>query len=892
MDGELWSLTAALFDRAIGLSRDERANYLQEACDNPSVLAEVESLLEAAEATGFKRLEDLVLRVTSDEEEDDEAPSSSRLGAYRLISEIGRGGMSRVYLARRSDDEFERYVAIKRIQTQLDSQSMRERFLSERQILAGLEHPNICRLYDGGTDDSGAPFLVMEYVAGGLPIDDFCEQNNLGLQQRLRLFCRVCEAVEFAHRNLVVHRDIKPANILVTADGDPRLLDFGIAKLLPSPGGCVTVTQLGTRALTPGFASPEQLQSKTVTTVSDVYSLGAVLYKLVSRSNALKADLPGRLQDIIEGSDPPAASSQAPGFGARLRGDLDAVLSMALRVAAEQRYATVHELRRDLENYLTGRPVAARKGTFRYRLGKFAKRQWLPLAATAALVALGSAFLWRSIEDASLLRKEHHKLRAVSDYLVDMLKTSSPEGEVASTETAQELVIAGAARVSASFASDPPAEAELQRFMGRVFENLGMYPEATAAHHRNLELLADFAPDDSSAKSRGLLLLARAQGKAGDVQQALQRSQEALQLGASQDPVVATQAHLVRGDLLWDTGKIHEALEVRRQALRLARALPESERLIRAQAMRDLAVNMMSMGEGAEAFELSQEALGLRQAELGADHPDLTSDFLEIASIEAGFLLDHKSALAHFNRASAILESYLPEDHPEVIAVRSRVAQMFHEIGQVEAAVSEAERIVELSKKQHGDDHPRVALELNNYGVFLTVAGRFEEAEQALRDALAIRNRIYPDGNSAWIAQSQYGLGNVLIEQERYALAAQHLEIAIRVMKSFPRRVAAIPLPDYARCLAHLGRASEAEAIAREGYERLAEAHPEGHRRVLIAQATLGSILSMLDRRDEAAPLLQESYSGLKEKLGAEHFYTQRVRTEIDRLEARPTPTP
>jgi serine/threonine protein kinase/tetratricopeptide (TPR) repeat protein len=387
---ENWEQIQDLFLAAADLPGEEQARFLDANCTgNQGLRREVESLLAAD-----KTASESILAAVEAEAQSLAGVDSvigSRLGAYRVIREIGRGGMGAVYLATRDDDQYHKQVAIKLVKHGMDTAEVLGRFRHERQILANLDHPYIARLIDGGTFLDGRPFFVMEYV-NGQPIDSFCRDHHLNLQQRCRLFLKVCEAVSYAHRNLVIHRDLKPGNNFVTADGSPKLLDFGVAKLLTADAGpSMTATALFTRPLTPEYASPEQFRGQPVYTATDVYSLGAVLYEILTGSKArqIESSTPAGLERMIcdtEVSRPSAAAAQVP-WRKQLVGDLDNIVRMAMRQEAERRYPSVDQLAEDIRRYLDGRPISARKDSLGYRAGKFVRRRRLPLAAAVLVFA-------------------------------------------------------------------------------------------------------------------------------------------------------------------------------------------------------------------------------------------------------------------------------------------------------------------------------------------------------------------------------------------------------------------------------------------------------------------------------------------------------------------------
>lgn len=385
-----WEKIESIFAEALDLNPSQRPGFVAAACHGDDTLRhEVESLL-ASDGDSDSRITGILTNTAASFSISDWI--GKRLGAYRIVESVAHGGMGSVYLAVRDDDAYEKRVAIKVVRTGMGTESMLERFRHERRILANLEHLYIAHLIDGGATDTGVPYLVMEYVEG-LPIDKYCETRNLTVEQRCELFRKVCEAVSYAHRQLVVHRDLKPSNILVTADGTPKLLDFGIAKLLsgdPAAGATAAFGQL----LTPDYASPEQIRGTLITTASDVYSLGAVFYEILSgaRATDVTSSSPVEVERAVCEAAVRRPSETAPRYRSRkLEGDLDNIALMALRKEPERRYQSVEQFSDDLGRYLTGRPVLAHEDTFRYRAGKFVQRYRFGVAAGIALFAMLSA---------------------------------------------------------------------------------------------------------------------------------------------------------------------------------------------------------------------------------------------------------------------------------------------------------------------------------------------------------------------------------------------------------------------------------------------------------------------------------------------------------------------
>jgi eukaryotic-like serine/threonine-protein kinase len=407
-----WDRVQEIFLAAADLPEDGQSGYLDAACGADAELrAEVESLLHAGAtddwlttAVGSQAI--ALLRGSP--------LAGTRLGAYHVIREISHGGMGAIYLAERADDEFHKQVAIKVVKLGMDTAEVLSRFRHERQILARLEHPYIARLLDGGTTAEGRPFFVMEHVEG-LAIDDYCRERKVGLHGRLRLFQRVCEAVSYAHQNLVVHRDLKPANILVTDSGIPKLLDFGVAKLL-APGGDtgLTLTSFSTGPLTPEYASPEQVKGMPVTTATDVYALGAVLYELLTNTKAqrMRTSAPIEIHNVVCATSipRPSAATRAAGATWRLDEDLDNIVMMALRKEPERRYASPDRLREDIERHFAGLPVLARDDSFGYRAAKFFRRHALASAAAAVIFVTTVSGAAIALHQAHVAERRLHAL--------------------------------------------------------------------------------------------------------------------------------------------------------------------------------------------------------------------------------------------------------------------------------------------------------------------------------------------------------------------------------------------------------------------------------------------------------------------------------------------------
>jgi tetratricopeptide (TPR) repeat protein len=476
-----------LFDETVALPREQRDQFLDEACPDVAMRARVAALLRAHEGAndGFLNTPALELERAAI------GRTGRRLGAYRIVQEIGRGGMGTVYLATRADDEFQKAVAIKIVAAPLGDETLLRRFRRERQILAALEHPHIARLLDGGTTEEGLPYLVMEYVEG-LRIDHYVRDHGLPVGDILTLFRRVCEAVQFAHRNLVIHRDLKPQNILITADGSPRLLDFGIATLVTADDAESGATRTGIGPMTPEYASPEQLRGERVTTASDVYALGVLLYELLA--GARPHDLSSKRTDeairtVLE-NDPlrpsvTAARRGQAGLAKHLAGELDAIAMMALRKEPERRYSSALALSEDLARFQEGRPVVAQGEAAAYRARKFVRRHRVGVAAAAAIVLtlVGglAATAWQArVAERARRDAEGQRLRAerrfrdvrqlANSFLFEFHDAIAP---LPGSTAARRLLVTKALEYLDSLASEAAGDRSLQQELASAYDRVG-----------------------------------------------------------------------------------------------------------------------------------------------------------------------------------------------------------------------------------------------------------------------------------------------------------------------------------------------------------------------------------------------------------------------------------
>ena len=524
-DGERWPQISDILARALDLPESQRDEFIAEACrQEPALRPELLAMFEEL-GTDDEFLEQppAIVAVAFDDS------SGGAFGAYRVVRTLGEGGMGVVYLAERSDGQFTRQVAIKRIGSVAPGPELLRRFRAEREILARLDHPNIARLLDAGFDSQGVPYLVMEYVDGS-PLLTWCRDHRLTVAERLALFLEICGAVQHAHQNLVIHRDIKPGNILVTSDGKPVLLDFGIAKIVGGAGGS-DVTRTVNRALTLDYASPEQVRGATMVTGTDVYSLGVLLYELLAESRPYDAggsSLTDAIRSICEDVPPPPSQKAAAGRSAQLRGDLDAIVSRAMEKAPADRYASVAELADDIRAHLDHRPVKAQRPSFTYVARKFARRHrggTAIAAGIAILLAAGvSAVIWQSrIAERERARAERRfqEVRELANFVIFDLQDGI--ARLAGATELRARMIERSLRYLDSLANeagdDPRLQGELAGGYIRLADALGRFESANLGDYAGAEkaygkaqallerALMDHGPDNGRRRQLARLLL-------------------------------------------------------------------------------------------------------------------------------------------------------------------------------------------------------------------------------------------------------------------------------------------------------------------------------------------------------------------------------------------------
>jgi eukaryotic-like serine/threonine-protein kinase len=740
-----------ILDATLAEPPSSRPEFLAQACgDDDELRLEVESLLA---------LEDEADRFLPESAVPGPGQSGVlgdglRIGPYRVLERIGRGGMGTVYKAVREDD-FEKQVALKLLQSDLVSESNVRRFHNERQILARLEHPAIARLLDGGSTDDGRPYLVMEHV-DGVPIDRYCDDHRLSTRARLELFLKVCSALAFAHQSLVVHRDLKPGNILITEHGAPKLLDFGIAKLLdPDDATRRDLTRGAEQPMTPRYASPEQVRRQPITTVSDIYALGVLLYRLLTGrlpcglEGCRFGEIPWRIveadpvkpsavvgrEEAIERAEgelrltPEEVSATRDGDPIKLRrrlaGDVDAIVLKALRKEPRYRYSSVEQMAEDIRRHLDGRPVAARRGTLLYRTGKFVRRHRLGVAAGLLASLALVAFLVRERQRLEADRMRSDRVIKMLSGLIDVYDPDREEELTASLEKAREEL--------AVLEDEPDLHAEMSSTLARIHRKLGHRETAWELMRESLEIWRRHYPEDLAGRAERINNLGAMYLDDGDYDSAEASFREALalreQLGDESGDMVYNLNNLAT--VLMYRGLYGEAEELYRRGLKIRRRSHEEIQV--SASLRSLGAVLLARGDVATAEPLLREALEIRLREYGAEDTRVTSvlDLLARVRLARG---DPWEAEKLYRRSRDILSRRLGEDHADVLWSDRNLALLLMDQGELSTARVIIESAYDGLHRALPPEHWRVAAVDVALGALLSAEGRYAEAEPCLVD--------------------------------------------------------------------------------------------------------------------------------------------------------------
>ena len=799
MTAERWSRVADVFADALEQPSGQRDAFLARACEGDDDLRrEIDSLL-AALPDGDDPFDSPAASLFELPDPGD-GPShvGSRIGPYRLVREIGEGGMGTVYEAIRDDDQFRKRVAIKMVRPGRETGVVVRRFRYEREILAGLDHPNIAALYDGGVTEDQHPYFAMEFVEGQ-PVDEYCAERRSRSAERLELFSHVCAAVQYAHRNLVVHRDLKPSNILVTSDGVVKLLDFGIAKLLgeEASGTGSTLTQAGYHTMTVEYASPEQVRGASITTASDVYSLGVVLYQLLAGHRPYPVDQlsPAEMvrhvceeepppPSVAVGRSPPGAEfSETPRrLQATLSGELDNIVLMALRKEPARRYSSVEQFGEDIRRYLGGLPVLAQRPTAWYRARKFVMRHRAAAVAVAVVVPTLVGGVVATVWQARRAEAERAKAEEVNTFLRTMLASVSPSERGRDVTVAQ--LLDDASGWVERLATRPELDAELRKTIGTTYLALGLYEKAEPHLARALLIQRRLHGPTHRAVRQAMQDLASLFEKRGDVEQAERLYRDALgierRLGGQDTATAALLDDVAR--VRQEQGDLVQSEQLQREALDIRRRLLGDHHADVAASLNNLAVVYGQRGEYAVAESLHREALSVIREARGSDDAEVAQALSTVAGI-LSYQKKFVAADSFFLPALAVRRRVLGVEHPDYAWTVLSYATSLYERGDYAGAAARAREALALRGKTLPDEHPVVAGSLLYLGRSLDRTGDSSGAERALRECLQIREKNLPPGH--WlIGAAESVLGEHYLLVRDYPTAERHLVAGFEALRS------------------------------------------------------------------------------------------------------------
>ena len=862
-----WGDVQRLLDAALELPDGEVKPFLDRECsEDPELRREAEQLLQScAKAAGF--LEQPPASLAAALLDERPTPVGRRIGPYVVTGEAGRGGMGVVYLAERGDGQFRQRVALKVLPRGLESDHAVRRFLEERQILASLSHKGIARLLDGGVTDEGLPYFAMEYVEGSW-IDRYANERQLGVEDRLRLFIDVCAAVQYAHQNLVVHRDLKPSNILVTEDGSVKLLDFGIAKLVSDESP--NETRTGGRRLTPRYASPEQVCGKPVTTVSDVYTLGVLLYELLTGHSPyqLSALTAAELSKTVCHTEVTRPSAAVPEDVARpLRGDIDTIVLTALQKDPARRYVSAAALAEDVQRHLEGRPVRARPDTLRYRASKFVRRHKVGVVVGSALaVSVAAGVVGIAWQGAVASRERAHAQRQAANaarasaLLVDMFRLSDPDVAKGATITAREILARGTQRVETDFADDSAFQAVMLRELGKIYQNLALTEDAKRLVGRAVAVSRASGP--STELAAGIHQLGEIEAARAQYASAENHFREALRmrrtLYAEKHDDVAGSARAL-ADVLMNQRKYDEVDSLYREALDIERRLHGVNSPHAASTLHSLAATHHNRGSSKDAEPLFREAVAIYRGIHAPDDPVAAEARLDLANI---LLIRQQYAEAEplLREALDLRRRLYPAGHPALVKALSGLGALHFSTSHLRESESILREALETGSPTMGADHPDIIQLKQMLGAALAELGRHDESDRVFTDAIE-RWRARGAASTPMLvlvqtmrAENRLWAGRLQAARDDFAEAVTTGRRLFGNTHSF----VAIGIRGVARVDAERGQLKAAEAGMRNALTAFGTNLRPNNYNVLSTKRSLAEVLSLQGRHAEADSLLIE----------------------------------
>jgi eukaryotic-like serine/threonine-protein kinase len=887
MTKEDWQVVEAAFQQAVDLPLDARGAFLAAfARERADLAPQVGKLVDAHFADDDALSKPIEAAIEAIVGEASDPWIGRAIGVWNIRERIATGGMGAVFLGARADGQFDQSVAIKIMSAQLLASDAAARFKAERQILARLNHPYIAQLYDGGTTDEDLPYLVMEYV-DGQRIDHYCEENGLDVDARLELFRKVCDAVDYAHRNLTIHRDLKPSNILIDAHGNPKLLDFGIAKLLDDGAGGLppAVTREGMRAMTPEYASPEQMRGEPVAVATDVYSLGVLLYRLMTGQSpyglsgatpleyerAILEQSPKRPSTIVSATSPGGAGA---GFGIsvrqlrhRLAGDLDNIALKALQKEPERRYPSASALAQDIGRYLRLEPVEARGDDWVYIARKFAVRNAGRLAA-AGLVLVGVAaivafYTLQLASERDRAQLEAAKAAQVTDYLTELFGAADPTSSLGETITADTLLERGAARLDDELGDQPELRAALLKAIAASYSNMGEFQASLAQAEKALAVEAELDDIDPVDSSRTHQLLGSMLLELGEYDRSLAELEEALRL---QERIGAGRSIAAGNALRYIAKNYDEKAEYERaggiyvDAIDILRSHGAEGADSLASGLLQYGQHQRIIGEVADEERLLQESLAISEGLYGPVHPRVANT-LNSLGVHYWNRGDPEQGRTYLERAIEVKRQLYGDDNISVARSLANLAQIYSQIDDHARSIELDEEALVVFQAKLGDEHPQVAFLLENIANEWLAVGDHDAAIAAYRDSESRMRRIFGVEHPEY-AYTVSNVGGAFLVMGEYEEARGYLEAADRTLRGIhgdDHPNVALNEAKLAVLAMETGEYDEAVRLYRDVLDILAASFGAEHVESALNYERLGDTYVRMGSLDEAEQALRES---------------------------------
>jgi serine/threonine-protein kinase len=906
-----WQEIQSALDEVLDKPEDERLKFLDKFAKDEQLYVELKKLighdLNRVSILDSPAAELLQMGELSASERDDPTPHSLHINnntnnnkfptieKYQIEKEVGRGGMGRVYLARQVNDSFERRVAIKVLSTRNNDPQIIQRFEKEQRLLASLEHQSIAKIYDGGLTQEGTPYFVMEYIEG-VSIDKYCDNNLLTIEQRLSLTLQIIDALDFAHKNLVVHRDIKPSNLLVATDGNVKLVDFGIAKLVNEEGDN-QLTQTGNQILTPGFAAPEQLLDKPITTTTDIYLLGLVMYKLFTGHQAYQ-DLSGSIVEMIkvmceESPTMPSlvnTSLKTPEdsellrdrsislkqLKSKLSGDLDAIVLKCLSNRPQDRYQSMSSLRNDIECYFTNRPISAQHATLVYQTKKYARRHWKGLSILVVSVFILASYAYtvtvqsKKIQSALELTKiEKNKAQHVSDFLLNIFMSADPNVASLSNMTAADLLDQGRQQVLADLQQAPEIQSHMLTSLGEVYFELGEADKSVELLEKSLSIQRKIKETSPITLADTLtnLGVAYVNGKKLDQAGALLKESLALheKMITEQDGrinIEYAETHTVYGQLQRKLGNYQESIRWYKKSIELLNSIGANNHHEMAVTLNGLASVQQDLGMFEDAAKTMQQAIEVHEKTLGSEHSYFTI-YLNNLSILLTSMERFDEAFGYSNRALEIQKRILPDNHRYFAGPLRALGKISHGKGQLDQALNYFTQALDIYRNKSSSNNYITAIINQRLGLVYQDMGEYEKAQMHYSNAFKIHNEI--SSGDKVVAKSYHLPAKLALLQSNFTLAETYYQKALQLLPDNGLHTSIAQL-GYSQLLLETGDYKKAEVLIENAIRMFEKSLPKSHSLVAESQLTLGLIYRATGKTQHGNLLIEPAMNILQQK--------------------------